>query len=190
MPRTNDPRVGFESEEARTRKLLAEALVSPTGVAETIGKLADEEHSKLLLLCEHYGIETSPQMFYLLALELARELFPERKKRGRKTKWNALNCGILVAEVERVKRDDKTHGVEWACKQLAKREPWRSLLEAKETVNSTPDPAEALRKIYYEFRNEKWATIFRDAFAIHNQRGDIAEWERKVTQYVKNPHSE
>lgn len=164
-------------------------LMDEAAIHKQCADWANEDHAKLMMLCQHYGIQASPIMFYELALALAREIYPEPKKRGRKSKWTALNKGALVVEVERLVRpDDPAHGVEWACKQLSKRKPWASFLEAKEGGTLGPDPAEALRQIYFDFRGDKWAKVARDAFKMYEREGAIAEWEKQVSDFVRNPH--
>lgn len=183
------PGLRFQSEETRKPGLLAAALWDDGSLGDRLKKYSEEDSAKLQLLCQHYGIQASPIMFYELALTLAREIYPEPKKRGRKSKWTVLNKGALVVEVERLIRpNDLAHGVEWACKQLSKREPWASFLEAKEGGTLGPDPAEALRQIYFDFRGDKWASVSRDAFKMYEHEGAIAEWEKQVSDFVRNPH--
>lgn len=183
------PGLRIQSEEARKPGLLAAALLDDGSLRDRIKEYSEEDNAKLLLLCQHYDIAEGPNMYYRLALALAREIYPEPKKRGRKSKWGDMNMGALVVEVERLVRpNDKAHGVEWACKQLSKREPWRSFLEAKESGTVSPDPAEALRQIYFDFRGDKWANVFRDAFRMYEHEGAIAEWEKKVSDFVRKPH--
>ncbi len=163
--------------------------MSDSARRQKVAQWVDEDHSKLLLLCQQYGIQDSPSMFYQLALALARELYPEPRKRGRKSKWTALNKAALVVEVEQlVSPNDQAHGVEWACKQLAKREPWASFIEAKEDGTSHPDPAEALRTVYFGFCNDKWAKASRDIFKAYEHGNAIAKWKNYVIDVVRNPH--
>lgn len=183
------PALGFQSEETRKPRLLAAALRDDGSFVDRIKKYSEEDNDKLLLLCRHYGIQASPFMFYELALALAREIYPEPKKRGRKSKWTFLNKGVLVVEVERRMRQDKPgYGVAWACSKLAKIEPWASFLEKKEGVTLNPDPAEALRQIYFDFRGDDWAEISRKKFREYKREGAIAKWEEQVSDFVRNPH--
>ena len=178
-------KISFQRGESRCIGVLMDDAAIQKQVAEWVS----EDHAKLLMLCQHHGIQEGPIMFYQLALTLARELYPEPKKRGRKSKWTLLNKGALVVEVERlVNPGDPAHGVEWACQQLAKHEPWASFLGIKEGGTFGPDPAEALRQIYYDFRDDKWAALSRDAFNMYEHEGTIAEWENMVTDFVRNPH--
>ncbi len=166
-------------------------LANDAQIEQMATKWAAEDHEKLFMLGQQRGIKAGPDMFYQLALELARELHPEAKKRGRKSKWTELSKGVLVVEVERlVIPNDPSHGIEWACTQLAKREPWVSFIEATEGELSSPAPAKALRQIYFEFRTHRWSAAFRDAFKYHQHEGRLAEWENLVIDAVNNPHSD
>ncbi len=175
----------FASEDSRKLGL----LTSPAQALKKIQAWQKEDDQKLLRLCSHYKIATSPRMFEQLALVLARELYPAKKKSGRKTKWVEAIKGMLVVEIERlVDADNTSHGVEWACKQLSTREPWKSFLEKKESEDSSIDPAEALRKIYFDFKKNKLAAVTRKAFKYHERESTIAEWEKLIVEFVSNPH--
>ena len=124
-------------------------------------------------------------MFYQLSLALAREMYPEPKKRGRPSKWTSVNKGVLVVEIERlIDNDDQFHGIEWACAQLAKREPWVSFLETKDG-DFVADPAEALRQVYFASRSDKWATVARGSFKYHEYMGTVDTWDKEVFDCVK-----
>lgn len=180
-------KISFQREDSRRIGF----FMDETAIQKQVAEWVSEDHAKLLMLCQHHGIQEGPIMFYQLALALAREFYPEPKKRGRKSKWTLLNKGALVVEVERlVKPGDPAHGVEWACQQLAKHEPWASFLEIKESSITSPDPAEALRQIYYGFRDEKWATVSRKAFKYDEAVGAIEQWEKQVSDSVKKPDPE
>ncbi len=178
-------KISFQREESRRVGFLMDAEAIQKRVADWVS----EDHAKLLMLCQHYSIQEGPIMFYQLALALARKLYPEPKKSGRESKWTIMNKGALVVEVERlVNANDPSHGVKWACTQLAKREPWASFLEAKDGGTLAPDPAEALRQIYFKFRGHGWANISRDAFRMYEYEGAIHEWDKQVNDCVRNPH--
>lgn len=180
-------KIAFQREESRRLGLLMDEATMQQCIAEW----AREDHANLVMLSKKYKIDEGPQMFYQLALALARELYPEPKRGGRKSKWTMLNKGALVVEVERLVRpDDPSHGVEWACNQLAKREPWASFLEKKESGTLGPDPGEALRQIYFDFRADKFARVSRDAFRMYEHENAIEEWENCVFDFVINPHPE
>src|SRR5262245_55300052 len=86
--RPEDRRVGILMNEAELRSL--------------VENWTDDDHAKLLILCDRYGIQHGPLMFYQLSLALARELYPEPKVSGAKRKWTFLNQGALVVEIERL----------------------------------------------------------------------------------------
>ncbi|TCT09475.1 hypothetical protein [Paralcaligenes ureilyticus] len=179
----------FQSEEKRKPLSLAAALRNDGSLGDLLEEYAEEDQVKLLLLCQHYGIKAGTAMFYELSLALAREIYPEPKKRGRKSKWTYLNKGALVVEVERlVKPDDSLHGVEWACGVLAKRDPWASFLEAKESDGFATDPAEALRQVYFKFRRDRWATVSRSAFKQCEHTDAMPVWDKWVCDFVRKPH--
>lgn len=177
-------KVRFQSATARAPGLLE--FWDDTRWADRLKAIQEEDNAKLRLLAEQYGIQSGPDMFRELALALARELCPERKKHGRRAKWTDLIKGVLVVEIERLMRpNDPAHGVEWACMQLKGREPWKSFLDKIESDFSSPDPQEALRQIYYGFRNNRWATISLKAFRLHEHEGTIEDWEQQVSDIVK-----
>ncbi|MBK7519377.1 MAG: hypothetical protein IPJ33_15660 [Gammaproteobacteria bacterium] len=125
-------------------------------------KFHDDEYEKLLTLCELYGIPVGEFMFYRLSLALARELYPEKKKRGRKSKWNPIIRSALIMQIERTIQPNRAaRGVAWACKVLAKREPWKSFLEEKDTGDATSDPGEALRRVYYDSLKDHEVTLWQ-----------------------------
>jgi hypothetical protein len=148
-----------------------------------------EDAAKLRLLCKHYGIHESVSMYYELSLALAREIVPgfkEKVKRGRKSKWDDLTKGLLVVEIKRlIKPKSKEYGATWAATQLAKREPWKSFIEAKDTEDTDANPAEVLRTKYAAFKDDTFARIARDAFKLHKRNGTVADWDRQLA-YVLN----
>lgn len=58
-----------------------------------------EDSERMLALCEEMGIPVYGGMWYELALKLARELYPEKKKAGRPLKWGDMELAILATEV-------------------------------------------------------------------------------------------
>lgn len=156
-------------------------LMDDTESSQQQAKWAEEDHHKLLLLCEHFGIATTPMSaltFYNLAMRLACDFVPgfqEKRSKGRKSKWHIGNMGALVVEVERlVQPGDNAHGVSWAAGVLATKEPWKSFL-----ANSV-DRAALIRKFYYEFKDNRWANVARGAFRYDELMGDLESWERSV----------
>jgi hypothetical protein len=156
MTKRTQPKISFGSRDRSATSLLAAELLKDGAIDEIIKRDLEEDYLKLGLLCQQYGIGEGPAKWFQLSLALARELYPEKKKPGRKSKWTLLNKGALVVEIERLTTpDDASHGVAWACKQLALREPWKSFLEIRESDNAVPDPAEALRTVYFKSCSKK-----------------------------------
>ena len=144
----------------------------------------DEDHKKLLLLCDELGVVDGPMRFYDLALALARKYcvgFQEQTPPG---KWTVLARCYLVVEVERLTKDkakNPGHTVSWAADVLANRPEWRDFLGGK-------DPGEALRVQYQAFKNDRWAKTFRKAFKWHVHEDTLAEWHTNLQDVLRNPH--
>jgi hypothetical protein len=185
MPVKKVPGLYFASEDSRRLGLLMDAAARE----EFLRKCTDEDDLKLKQLCAAYRIEDGPFMFYFLALALARERYPEPKSRGRRSKWTAMNGGALVVEIERlIVPGDSQHSVSWACGVLAKREPWKSFLEAKDGTDTFgADPAEALRQAYSRHRRWRWTNISRDAFKWHERTSSLDEWDTRVSESLRHP---
>lgn len=139
---------------------------------------------KLGLLAAEYGIPAGPDQYYELALELARQLYPEPKKRGRKSKWTPTTKTALIADIERrVDPNDLTHGIDWACNQICKKEPWLSFIDEKECLNS--NKAEVLRQAYYQHREGWWGRHGRNLAEEHRQEAEN-EWRKRIICLVEN----
>lgn len=139
-------------------------------------------------LCEHYGLEKG--QFFRLCIELARELkipaFKEEPKRRAK-KWDDHAGGVLVVEVNRlIDPNNQSHGVVWACQELAKREPWKSFLEEKDGDNTSPNPGEALRRVYYNFKDRKFTKVLHKAYLYHENNNDRSGWDSMVEDVKKS----
>jgi hypothetical protein len=146
---------------------------------------AEEDRTKLCLLCEQRGIKDGPDMFYCLALALARERYPASKKPGRPKKWTEWIGGMLVVEIERlVKYKGPRYSVNWACGQLAKREPWKSFLEVNGDTKSH-DPVKSLRQAYYSSRDGKTTKLLRLAHERCENAYSAELWQAFVTSFVK-----
>ena len=103
------------------------------------------ENLKLRALAHAFGLDDEPNMWFYLALKLAQLHYPEPKSAGRKMKWSKQNRDLLRMSVDQIfDPSDTSHGVNYACKILANKEPWFSLLGGK------PNQSEALRVQYYK----------------------------------------
>ncbi len=125
-------------------------------------------------------------MFYELALTLARELYPEPKKKGEKTKWTDLNRAILAVEIERLIREDGK-SVSRAANCLAAREPWTSFLRGNDSNETTPDPGEALRRSYYQIVDDRLVRMLNIIFETFETSGRINQWDKYVEDFLQNP---
>lgn len=133
------PKVTFARSESRRSRVLE----------------SEEDFIKLLELCNFYNIENGNAMFYELALALARDFLPEPKNKGVKKRIPGLLWIPLVDAVNKiVVPNDRNHGVQWACRQLTKIEPWKTFTSVKGNGVETSNPAEILRKWYYSNRNK------------------------------------
>lgn len=141
------------------------------GDAEGANRVFREDWDSLHKLASLYGIKESPAMWYELALELARMLYPAPQRAGRKITWTPERRGYLVVEIERKKNANRSaKSVHWACKALAREEPWSAF---------SPD---VLRGMYHESKNSRSARYFRDYFESYKLNGKEDEWE----QWAKN----
>lgn len=171
-------------------------LMSDSELKKLPEEWGEEDSKKLILLCQHYDIRQNPNMFYKLALALAREFvggFKECTPKGRHAKWTNLNRGALVVEIERQIESgpgDKNHGARWAATILARREPWKSFIESKDSQVTSADPAEAIRKAYFNFKDTPWTKVMRKAFKMYQHEKTISEWDELVVDVVKNLHPE
>jgi hypothetical protein len=139
---------------------------------------ATQDFLKLKLLAHEFGIPDDKNMWKNLALDLARILYPEKKIAGRKRKWNELQREILITEVNRLVQSKKSsRGVHFACKELIKKEHWKKFLSGNK------DPAEALRKIYFE--SSKDQLLIRGAHELSNQYSTPRAWEELTHKIVK-----
>jgi hypothetical protein len=106
---------------------------------------------KLESLFEHYGLDPAKRDWRALALALADThvpaFMPPAKKSGPKLRWGPFEkVEVRIAVEQLLAQQPQRHSVTWACSQLARREPWLSLLsKGKKRRN----PAEILRQAYY-----------------------------------------
>ena len=146
----------------------------------------DEDHQKLLMLCDELHIPDGPHRFYKLSLALARQHCAGFKQRAPQGKWTQLALSFLVVEIERLtvdKRKQPGHTVAWAADVLSRRNEWADFLGGR-----GEDGGEALRVQYQRFKRDKMATAMRDAFKWHKYSETLSEWERGLKDVLRNPH--
>ena len=180
--------VKFQNPQARKLGLLSDEA----GHQRQIDSWIAEDYRKMLLLAKQYGVSESPTMWFELALLLARELHPVKGKPGRPTTWSKWNLAFLVIEVDRkIAASRHGGGIDWACGELAKREPWKSFVQ--ETASGDhhgPDPRGALSKRYHEGMSAKARSelrIVRGAFRYHLESEALDEWDAMVRSSLRDP---
>lgn len=118
-----------------------------------------ERLEKLKLLCLHYNIKPTKFVFYELSLALAKDFvkgFQEENPRGAKNKWDYVTEMEFMEEAEKhIDPGNPSKGVSYAMKTLIKKEPWKSFVSSKDSSDTSPNPAEALRKVYYRCKKQK-----------------------------------
>ena len=168
--------------EPRRLPLLADEAMQ----LEVMGKWADDDHQKLLLLCDEMGVPDGPQRFYLLSLALARRHiigFQERIPQG---KWTQLTLGFLYVEIRRLTADQRKqpgHTVAWAADTLSRRAEWKEFLGGK-----GEDRGEALRVQYQRFMQYPMANAMLDAFWWHRHAETLSEWDGLLRDALRDPH--
>jgi hypothetical protein len=169
--------IKFSRAEKIERELLISALEGEEKLHEKCKQLTQDDMLNMLALCDKYHIKQSHNMWYELALSMAREFYPEPQKKGRKPKWDNFKAAILVVEIERLSDlKNPSKGVQWASKQLAKKEPWKSFIEIKDSNLTSPDPAETIRKIYFDFKDDEWSERLRLTFKKYESNQDLEGW--------------
>lgn len=166
-------------------------LVTEARQKEVVKSWVEEDHRRLLLLCEELGIEDSPHQFYELALMLARKHHIGFQESAPLGKWTDIAGAYLVVEIERLTADGKPgHGELWACYQLIKRPEWREFLGMGEDLKKpkTKDSGEALRKQYQRFKKTHFAAAMRAAFKLYDLQNNLGEWESNLRDVLRDPH--
>ena len=162
-------------------------LADDAGQLEVIRNWQAEDHAKLLLLCDEFGIEDAPDRFHRLSLALARKHCIGFQQRTPKGKWTTLTHGYLVVEVERLtsdKRKHPGHTVAWAAEVLSRRPEWVEF-----TGGARTNRAEALRVQYQAAKLQPWSKVIRKAYKWHHHHNTLPEWESDMVDALRKPHS-
>lgn len=148
-----------------------------------------EDIARVNALCAEREIPEGSKMYLELALQLAREAYPETKKPGRTKVWNDLTLGALVVELDRYIASHKTKPTFGsACNTLANQQPWKSFLsERNELAGTDPDPGQVLRQAYNSFRDNPKANVMRDVYRLHLLEGTTDKWDQFVEKLLRNP---
>ena len=163
---------------------------------EMVGQWQDEDRAKLLLLCNEFGIEDSPDRFYRLALALARKHCVGFRESCPTNKWTDLTGGYLVVEVNRLTADRRRspgHTVSWATDQIAKRAEWAAFLGGR-----GEDRGEALRVQYQAFQAKPWSNLmwglFKDWENVRQLGLEVAtrdsfDWHTRLLDALRRPQT-
>jgi hypothetical protein len=153
---------------------------------------AKEDIEKLYLLGKQYNLNViDPRFFQMLALELARKLYPEPKRRGRKNKWTPLIRAVLVVEVERrIEKGEAKRPLKTICHELSQRDPWESFIEEKEDDLTDPDPGAVIERVYQDSKKLPIAKAHKGAFLWHGADASVSEWNDFVKDTVKKAQLE
>ncbi len=154
-------------------------LVSEAEQRKVIQSWFDEDHEKLLLLCDAMGIADGPRRFYDLSLALARQHYAGFQQEVPTSKWTDLTRGYLVVEIERLTAEG--HDAKAAAGVLAGRPEWKSF-------SRTGKGGEGLRVQYQDFKNDRWAEVMRDAFKWHEEKNSLAKWHDELLAALQEPH--
>ncbi len=161
-------------------------LVDEAGQLAVIRSWQDEDHAKLLLLCDDFGIEDAPDRFYRLSLALARKHCIGFQELTAKGKWTPLTRGYLVVEIERLtadKRKQPGHTVAWAADVLSQRTEWIEFTGGKGV-----DRGEALRVQYQAAKLQLWSKIMRQAFKWDSHNDTLSEWSAGLLGALRDPN--
>jgi hypothetical protein len=167
-------------------------LAPDQDVAEWAARCVAEDQARLERLCKHYGIPPGPAQWQLLALAMAREFYREPPTSEGKLKWSPLVDGVLVVEIERlVQPANRKRTATHAARLLAERPPWRDFLARADADPEDPDdapgnPAESLRRRYSRVRHGKKMQMYRDAFAYHELKQTVPEWNARVADILRD----
>ena len=172
----------------RKRSHIAVGPLAATDTAKAAAQVRiDDEYSSVRNLAEEYEIADSESFWMDLAIALARDFVPafqEKSRPGPKLKWTEMRKSTLVVELDRLARALECT-VEEAADELAKRKPWIHFLQTKDRFEESPDPGEALRKIYYQSKRSRWSQVTEKAFRWHEQEDSINDWESEVLDLFK-----
>lgn len=128
---------------------------------EIIKKNAMEKAYRLLLLCDHHGVERCN--WFGLALKLAEAHVPGLREAkgfaGRPKIWGPLELAHLKIAIDDLMEQHRNLSLSDAARRLTRLDPWKSL-----TKKSGAKAAEVLRRMYYE-ADPRWVKTCRKAMA-------------------------
>jgi len=143
IPKTSKPKISFDP-----------LLEPPRGALEYLDEerllLHENNFLKLTILAAELKIPAGESKWYYLALKLAGILYKQPARRGAKKKRTEENDELLVATVKQLIKQKPSFSVLRICKDLVKDPQWREKISLE-----SKDPAEALRRRYYDAKDKK-----------------------------------
>ena len=143
-----------------------------------------EDQQKLHDLCVHYGIPNNEHMYYLLALELAREFLPKPKTGGNHKKWTDFAGACLVTEIDRLANENKITKSS-AANALSNEAPWKNFLDTKSGSYMGSDPTGALLQAYKTFKKKPLTRATKDCYKYYKLTDDISGWKNMLLSIKK-----
>ena len=112
--------------------------------------LHENNFLKLTILAAELKIPAGESKWYYLALKLAGMIYKQPARRGAKKKRTEENDELLIATVKQLIKQKPSFSVLQICKSLVRDPQWR-----KKISPESKDPAEALRKRYFDAKKKK-----------------------------------
>jgi hypothetical protein len=142
-PKTSKPKLSFDP-----------LLGHPRGALEYLDEerilLHENNFLKLSILASELKIPPGESKWYYLALKLAGMIYKQPARRGAKKKRTKENDELLIATVKQLIKQKPSFSVLQICKSLVRDPQWREKISPE-----SKDPAEALRKRYYDAKKKK-----------------------------------
>jgi hypothetical protein len=147
----------IDATEFPTFSEMPSSLPYEISLLDYVWNSVQEDHQKLLALCEIFEIPNGESQFYQLSLALARKFLSPPKPRGSKKKWTKGDFARLVIEVEALETG-RGHSKSWAYEQLTKKEPYKTLLKLKSPNKKSKTPADTLKTHYNKHKDDPFVT--------------------------------
>ena len=196
-------KVRFARDEARhipIGTILADEVYKDGSIRKLTDSWVDEDTQRLLQLAESYGIQYDQSMenpekglalfFKNLALELARELYPERKRLQTK-KWTDIVIAVFIVEMERLIEPNNSHkGASWAALQLSKQERWKEFVRGGGDSEKVTSLNDYLRERYQNCKKKAkpyMVETVQGSYNYHDHLGTLEDWEDMVDDILSNP---
>ncbi len=142
-----------------------------------------EDTSKLAMLCDHYGIEPGDGQYFALSLMLAREFLSEKKKRGRKKKWNDTAGALIGGHIKRLTKPIGQFSTEQEARYyLSSQEPIKSYLDQHQGFFGS-DQSEAIRYVIKK-TDKKLLGIAIKSVKEDFKNNQLEQWDKNFNKYL------